>query len=50
MNFLILLRLLSDFKLLIPQRSPAMLQCSDMKYVVLCEYYPLLGCGAVFSD
>jgi len=50
MNFLILLRLISDFKLLIPQHFPVTLQCSDMKYVVLCEDYSLLGCDAVFSD
>jgi hypothetical protein len=50
MNFVILLRLISDFKLLIPQHSPAMLQCSDMTYFVLCEDYSLLGCYAVFSD
>jgi hypothetical protein len=50
MNFLILLRLISGFKLSIPQHSPVMLQCSDMKYVVFCEDYSLLGCDAVFSD
>jgi hypothetical protein len=32
------------------QHSPLTLQCSVMKYVLLCEDYCLLGCDAVFSD